>query len=713
MSARPYAQRFFWGNTMASLPKLRFRLRMPRWLSLNRISIAWKAYGGFGAVVLLIVVISGLGAVSLTSVSSDFGRYLRLSHDISAAADLQSAALRVQSNVRQFMITGDITNVIEGRAQITKANDSMKVLSEDLSGDEELSESFTALNNGITKYSEGFEKLIELQLKRNELMEEALNRIGSKVERDLGSVQRTAEEQGKGEAANGVGQALNAFLVSAWGIQKTIIEASEATSLRSRNEGIRAEKLLRALGDKTPDLKGKLDEIATDIAAYNTAVNSVGEIVTSRDRIMSGTVERFDTDVLQRIDKVVTVLRENQQELADTATAAAQTALKLTLGIAAIATVIGCLLAFTMGSGIARPVKAMTIAMRRLANGNTDTEIPARNHGAELGAMAEAVQVFKDNLIRNAQLAKEAEEQREAQERLTKEAAERAEQRAERARQIEARAKEFEDQVAGMLSRLASSSDELRGAAESMATIADQTRSQVSTAAKASDTALGSVQMVAAATDQLASSIQEISKQVSDTAHKSSRAVDDARGTRKSVEALKQSADKIGEIIETIGAIAGQTNMLALNATIEAARAGAAGKGFAVVASEVKALANETAKATDDISQRLGGIQKSTAETVTAIAAIVGAVEEISAIAGSIAAAVEEQSAATTEISRNVGGAREGATGVNESIGGVRTVADQTGNAASSVLKTVEGLGQEAAALRTAVNAFLTEIKAA
>jgi methyl-accepting chemotaxis protein len=246
-----------------------------------------------------------------------------------------------------------------------------------------------------------------------------------------------------------------------------------------------------------------------------------------------------------------------------------------------------------------------------------------------------------------------------------------------------------------------------------MAAIADQTRSQVSSAAKASDTALGSVQMVAAATDQLASSIQEISKQVSDTAQKSARAVDDARGTRKSVEILKQSADKIGEIIETIGAIAGQTNMLALNATIEAARAGAAGKGFAVVASEVKALANETAKATDDISHRLHGIQQSTAETVTAIAAIVAAVEEISGIAGSIAAAVEEQSAATTEISRNVGGAREGASGANDSISGVRSAADETGNAASRVLSTVEGLGQEAAALRTAVNAFLTEIKAA
>jgi methyl-accepting chemotaxis protein len=416
---------------------------------------------------------------------------------------------------------------------------------------------------------------------------------------------------------------------------------------------------------------------------------------------------------LKPIDDIHAGLRQIQDGLAKTSSYQAQMAIKITIGVALIATLIGSVLAVIMGSGIARPIRAMTTAMRELAKGDTKIEIPARNHGAELGAMAEAVQVFKDNLIRNAALAKEAEEQRAIQERLTKEAAERAEQRAERARQIEVRAKEFEDKVAGMLTALASSSEELRASAQSMAAIADQTRSQVSAAAKASDTALGSVQMVATATDELASSIQEISKQISDTAAKSSHAVDDARSTRTSVEALKQAADQIGEIIETIGAIAGQTNMLALNATIEAARAGAAGKGFAVVASEVKALANETAKATDDISQRLHGIQQSTGKTVGAIGSIVAAVEEINEIAGSIAAAVEQQSAATSEISRNVGGAREGATGVNDSIGGVRQVADETGSAASKVLATAEDLGREATGLRTAVHAFLEEIKAA
>jgi methyl-accepting chemotaxis protein len=689
------------------------RIRLPR-ISLKRVGIAWKAYGGFGAVVALIVVISGVAAASLSGVATDFGRYLRLSHDIGAGADLQSAALRVQSNVRQFMITGDITNVIEGRAQVTKAGEAMKVLAGDLVNDEDMTESLNALQAGIGKYSEAFEKLIEIQLKRNELMEDALNRIGAKVERDLSTFERTAHEKGQNDLAGATAEALNSFLVSAWGIQKTVIEASEATSLRSKNEGASAAKQVAAIAEKlSGDDKKRFEATVQDITSYNTSIKQIEELVANRDRIMQGTVERFDTDVLARIDKVVTQLRDNQQELADSATHNAGMALKLTLGFALVATVIGSLLAVTMGTGIARPVKAMTTAMRKLANGDAETEIPARNHGAEIGAMAEAVQVFKDNLIRNAALAKEAEEQRAEQERLTKESALRAEQRAERARQIEARAKQFEERVGGMLTSLATSSDELRGAAEGMATIADQTRSQISSAAKASDTALGSVQMVASATDQLASSIQEISKQVSDTAAKSSRAVDDARSTRAAVEQLKQSADKIGEIIETIGAIAGQTNMLALNATIEAARAGAAGKGFAVVASEVKALANETAKATDDIAQRLHGIQTSTGQTVGAIAAIVTAVEEISEIAGSIAAAVEEQSAATNEISRNVGGAREGATGVNDSIGGVRQVADETGGAASKVLATAESLGQEAAALRSEVHAFLEEIKAA
>lgn len=689
------------------------RFRLPHF-SLKGVGIAWKAYGGFGAVVALVVVISAVAAVSLSGVARDFGRYLRLSRDIEGAADLQSAALRTQSNVRQFMITGDITNVIEGRTQVAKAGEAMSGLSADLAADEAMNESLKALQGGIGKYSDAFEKLIELQLKRNELMEDALNRLATKIERDLSTFQKAAIEKGRNDVAGATAQALNSYLVSAWGIQKTVIEASEATMLRSKNEAANAEKQLRALADKlNSDDKTRIVGVADDIAAYSASVKSIQEIVTSRDKIMSGTVERFDSEVLARIDKVVTQLRNNQESLAGAASASASMALKLTLGFAVAATLIGCLLAVTMGIGIARPVKAMTVAMRKLATGDAQTEIPARNHGAELGAMAEAVQVFKDNLIRNASLAEEAETQRRAQESMTKESAARAETRAERARQIEARAKQFEDRVGGMLTALTNSSGELRGAATSMASIADQTRSQVSTAAKASETALGNVQMVATATDELASSIQEISKQVSDTAQRSAHAVDEARSTRKSVEDLKISADKIGEIIETIGAIAGQTNMLALNATIEAARAGSAGKGFAVVASEVKALASQTAKAAEDIARRLHGIQQSTGQTVGAIGSIVTAIEEINDIAGSIAAAVEEQSAATRDISRNLGGAREGATTVNENIGGVNQAAEETGSAASRVLATAESLGRESAALRSEVQAFLEEIKAA
>jgi methyl-accepting chemotaxis protein len=692
---------------------LSFNRVWPKWLSLKRVGIAWKAYGGFGAVVALIVVISGVAAVSLSGVATNFGRYLRLSHDLETAADLQSAAQRLQSNVRQFLITGDITNIIEGRNQVKKADEALTKLDADFD-DAHLKENLVSLRESVASYSDAFEKLTELQLKRNELIESALNQAGASVERNLSGLAQTAVDHGQNDTAAAAGKALNSFLVSAWGIQKTLLESSEATMLRSTNEGASAEKQIRAIASRVDDeTRQKYEAVAADVATYNTSVKALNETAPALEKAQSNTVDKFDSMILAPIDHIQSGLRDIQDDLSAASTEQAQMAVKLTLGFALIATMIGCVLAVIMGTGIARPIRAMTAAMRQLANGDTGTEIPARNHGAELGAMSEAVQVFKDNLIRNAALAKEAEEHRAEQERMAKESAERAEARAERARHIEARAKEFEGKVAGMLAALASSSEELRAAAQSMAAIADQTRSQVSTAAKASDTALGSVQMVASATDELASSIQEISKQISDTAAKSSRAVTEARSTRTSVEALKQAADKIGEIIETIGAIAGQTNMLALNATIEAARAGAAGKGFAVVASEVKALANETAKATDDISQRLHGIQQSTGQTVGAIGAIVAAVEEINEIAGSIAAAVEEQSAATSEISRNVGGAREGATGVNESIGGVRQVADETGGAAGKVLATAEDLGKEAAELRSAVHNFLEEIKAA
>jgi len=352
-----------------------------------------------------------------------------------------------------------------------------------------------------------------------------------------------------------------------------------------------------------------------------------------------------------------------------------------------------------IGKGIATPVIAMTNAMQRLADGDKGIEIPAQGRKDEVGAMASAVQVFKDNMIRAERLAAEQETERAAQIR--------------RAQMLESLTGQFDAQVATVLHIVSGAATEMEATAQSMTGNALQTNAQATMVAAATEQASASVQTVAAAAEELSVSIAEIGRQVEQSSTTSRAAADEAERTNQTVHDLAQTSIRIGEVVGLITTIASQTNLLALNATIEAARAGEAGKGFAVVANEVKSLANQTAKATEEITNQIGSVQSATREAVRAIEGIVRRISEINEIAGAIAAAVEEQSAATTEIARNVQQAAAGTQEVSSSIGGVSQAASETGTAAEEVLAVARSLSQEAIGLKGMVDEFLGAVKAA
>ena len=291
--------------------------------------------------------------------------------------------------------------------------------------------------------------------------------------------------------------------------------------------------------------------------------------------------------------------------------------------------------------GVLGPIRAMTATMRALADGDVSVEIPASGYRNEIGAMAAAVLVFKDNLIRSRAL--EAETARV-----------RAEAEAQRKAGLRQMAEAFERAVGGIIGLVSSSAIELQTTAQSLTTTATQTASQSTTVAAAAEQATSNVNTVAAAAEQLGVSVQEIGRQVDGSTRLAQGAVAEAGQTGALVQELSSAVARIGDVVGLISSIASQTNLLALNATIEAARAGQAGRGFAVVASEVKALAEQTAKATDEISGQIARVQASTGEAVTAIGSITVRIQEINGVATSIAAAVEEQGAATQEIVRNV-----------------------------------------------------------
>jgi len=368
-----------------------------------------------------------------------------------------------------------------------------------------------------------------------------------------------------------------------------------------------------------------------------------------------------------------------------------------TLAISALAMLVSYLVAH---NAIVRPLKASVAVMNRLARGDLSADTPEPRRSDEIGEIMMALVAFKATGL-------EVERMR-ADRLVTDQHA--AEQRKADMNRL---ADEFEGAVGQIVETVSSASTELETSAGTLTSTADRAQEITAIVAAASEEASTNVQSVAAATEEMASSVNEISRQVQESARMAGEAVEQARATNDRVGELSKAAARIGDVVELINTIAGQTNLLALNATIEAARAGEAGRGFAVVASEVKALAEQTAKATGEIGQQISGIQAATQDSVNAIKEISGTIEKLSEISSAIAAAVEEQGAATQEISRNVQQAAHGTQQVSSNITDVQRGASETGAASSQVLSAAQSLSGESNRLKLEVGKFLNSVRAA
>ncbi|WP_298369833.1 methyl-accepting chemotaxis protein [uncultured Bradyrhizobium sp.] len=348
-----------------------------------------------------------------------------------------------------------------------------------------------------------------------------------------------------------------------------------------------------------------------------------------------------------------------------------------------------------ISSGIA----SIVAPMQALGRGDLTAQVPHQGEKTEIGAMADTLQVFKEALV-----AKKAADEAAAAD---------AEAKIERGRRVDTITRNFEQMIGEIVQTVSSASTQLEASASTLSSTARRSQELTTSVAAASEEASTNVQSVASATEELSSSVTEISRQVQESARMAGDAVGQARTTNDRVSELSKAAARIGDVVELINTIAGQTNLLALNATIEAARAGEAGRGFAVVASEVKALAEQTAKATGEIGQQIAGIQTATQESVGAIKEISSTIERLSEISSTIAAAVEEQGAATQEISRNVQQAAQGTQQVSANITDVQHGANETGSASTQVLSAAQSLSGDSNRLKLEVGKFLDAVRAA
>ena len=481
-------------------------------------------------------------------------------------------------------------------------------------------------------------------------------------------------------------------------VEQRELEALQATFTE------RAKKTATLLGPNP--LAARVPEFERNFTTLHRAATEALKLSHAKGTQVSGEY------VLKYFTPVLTATRQQMNLFADTimreaesqgdklvAEAAATKTQAIYVIIGAIAAVLTLALWIAM-RGVVNPLKALTTTMDTLATGKLDITVAGVQRGDEIGTMAKSVESFRNGLLQVEQMKADQE---------TQKALAATEKRAS----MNALADRFQASVGGVVDTLSAASTELTAAAGSMASIAEETSRQSTTVASASEQASVNVQTVASAAEQLSASVAEISRQVAQSTEIAGRAMSEVAETNRSVQGLTTSVTRISEVVRLISEIASQTNLLALNATIEAARAGDAGKGFAVVASEVKHLATQTAKATEDISGRIGEIQGATSQSVNAIGRINDVINQMNEISLTIATAVEEQGAATLEIARNVAQAADGTQLVSSNILQVSQSSAETGSAASQVQASSAEVAQQAEGLRSQVATFLTQVRAA
>jgi methyl-accepting chemotaxis protein len=672
------------GGSSFRLPALRFRA---------------KIMLGFAVVLAISAASMGFAYLGFERVSGVVDSYRRGVQEADLSRDIDRELMSYRLLARYFVATGkeeDGKAALEAEARLKDAIlASMKGTTDPMR-----LEQLAKLEREFRTFTKVFADMLKVKDESARIAQNQLGRTGNSLRYKLDDLPSNAEDEEMPVITLGAKKVTEQFQ-AVIALANTFVVNSDQTVANSALARLKfVENALKAISTTNAKILNGIKEISGMLEEYR---NSLARLIGNAKEI-DGLIQEM-TETAAEINKASAVMKSallaDQKRLEAESDATIGETERLIAILAGGGFLLGCVWAFLLGTGISRPMTAMCKAMRELAAGNFEVVLPGLGRKDELGEMAGAVEEFKVQAIARAE--------RDA---ATQEAQNKAASAARRAELIRF-ADEFEAAVGAIVANVSSSAVQLEAAADTLTRTAETTQALSSQVAGASEEASSNMQSVASATEELSASVDEIGRRVKESSQIADAAVRQAEQTDGRIGKLSRAAQEIGDVVKLITAIAEQTNLLALNATIEAARAGDAGRGFAVVASEVKSLASQTAKATDEISSHIAGMQGATQESVAAIKEIGGTIGKISGIAATIASSVEQQSLATQEIARSVQSVAQGTQEAASNVMQVNRGATETGSASEEVLNSARTLSSESARLREELDRFMANIRAA